>query len=364
MIAKLLTAKHCLVLSALLLCGCPRPEPPVVPEDLKSPRIQTGEGLLQKKVILDDSRLDDIRSITVRSDEPGFIFVGTGGIAWTNPQGEVTKWQEFPVVPFSGMMSNPRLLDVDGDGSLEVFDQGGVGWSEARITDLSGKTKWAFPKKWGMNGATSGHLDADGKLDFVAAYNGGGGVSRFDNTGKLLWNVSDGNVWHIELLDVMGDATPEIIHSNAGGELVVRDATGTVLRKSNPPGYFSSFSVCKWPSPTTDSLVSSDAGHLYLTDRDGTSRTLPAPHVAGHGDPLAARVKLPGRASAVLAVGITYSLWDRSILLIYDDAEVLIYEEILDQPINSLATRRTGAGEDESLLIGSDGKVWEFSVQP
>ncbi len=41
------------------------------------------------------------------------------------------------------------------------------------------------------------------------------------------WKKDEGNVWHIEMLDIKGDGHDKIIHSDAKGNLLVRDAQGS-----------------------------------------------------------------------------------------------------------------------------------------
>jgi hypothetical protein len=71
-----------------------------------------------------------------------------------------------------------------------------------------------------------GDLDADGTMEFVVAWNGGGGVQLRNRAGEIIWKRRDANVWHVEIVDTDNDGKAEIVHSNASGHLVIRDQQG------------------------------------------------------------------------------------------------------------------------------------------
>jgi outer membrane protein assembly factor BamB len=147
------------------------------------------------------------------------------------------------------------------------------------LCDHKGKQLWQSAKRSGVDDCAPGDVNGDGKLEFAVGYNGGGGVCLLDAQGKELWHKMDGNVWHVEILDINQDGRPEIVHSNAGGELTVRNAAGDIYYRAQTAGYFSHFSTGPWPTtagPTR--AIELDTGTVLVINADGsTAAKLSAP---------------------------------------------------------------------------------------
>ena len=183
------------------------------------------------------------------------------------PEGQITS-----SVSILSSTAHLDFLDVDGDGTFEFLNRGGSGWQEASLIDASGRTLWMCNRGPGVNDMASGDLDGDGLAEFVVGYNGGGGVHLLDGNGLQKWQQSDGNVWHVEIVDTDGDGSPEIVHSNTAGQITVRDATGQAIGQVNPGPYFSDFSLCRWPTNDDPSrLLLAEDGQIWLFDFDGTT---------------------------------------------------------------------------------------------
>jgi VCBS repeat protein len=143
----------------------------------------------------------------------------------------------------------------------------------ATTTRLTGtERRLADGRNFGMNDMAGGDLNGDGQPEFAVGYNGGGGVHLVDSTGRPIWRQDDGNVWHVEIVDTDGDGRPEIVHSNAGGQLTVRDATGKVLRRAQTEGCFSQFSLVPWPTGRAGLLHAGDE-MIRVIDFDGQVRS-------------------------------------------------------------------------------------------
>ena len=58
----------------------------------------------------------------------------------------------------------------------------------------------------------------------IVGLNGDGGVTAvFNSPGKKLWQQPDGNVWHVEIATPDNGSDAMILHTNARGQLVLRE---------------------------------------------------------------------------------------------------------------------------------------------
>ncbi len=209
----------------------------------------------------------------------------------------------------------------------------------------------------------AGDVDGDGQIEYVVGYNGGGGVHLLESSGRRSWQQSDGNVWHVEVVDTNNDGSLEIVHSNAGGQITVRDAMGRVTSVAKPRPYFSDFSLCRWPAKDAPQrLLLSGDDQIWLLDFNGnTVAQFDAPHCASLGAAHGTLVQLSEDQPAYLAVVVDFQNWNRSSLYVYDGKGVLVYQEIIGESCASVAAVPK-SGETEILLIGGTGSVWEYSL--
>jgi hypothetical protein len=193
-------------------------------------------------------------------------------------------------------------------------------------------------------------------------HNGGGGVRLLDRSGQEQWRQPDSNVWHVEIVDTNGDGTPEIVHSNAAGQITVRDAAGRVLTRAQPGTYFSDFSLCRWPTDDDPlRLLVADEGRSWLFDFKGaTIKQLEAPNSDRHGTARGTLVSFEKGRPPCLAVLVEFDNWDRAILYVYDGDGAIVYQEIISTACAALAAAPAGASEREVLLVGGRGTVWEY----
>ena len=98
-----------------------------------------------------------------------------------------------------------------------------------------------------------------------------------------LWKQSDANVWHVAIVadDKSGNV---ILHTNAKGQLTMRDANGNVLGRYDPEIYLASFAMTTWDDDSDwKKLVASARGSIYVLSTDGkTVARLPAPGSCKH----------------------------------------------------------------------------------
>jgi len=363
-----LTHVSSLSLTIGVLCGLPAllafaqiPRLPEAPAALKKPGVIKGSEEFGKSIFLTDAGLGSATHIILDpSADARFGIAGTGGAVFLGADGKVKSR-----VKFSSRVSYVQFVDVEKDGTWEFLNRGGHGWSDASLHDHDGKLLWKYGGMPGLNDMAAGDLDGDKVLDFVVGFNGGGGVRRLDRNGKVQWQQPDGNVWHVEIVDTNADGLPEIVHSNAGGQLTVRDKDGKALRQSKPGTYFNQFSVCLWPTAKDGPhLIAAGADILSIYDFDGaTQATLEAPHAAIVGSVArGVAVKLKGGEPAHFAAIVEFQNWNVSVLYLYNHQHELVYQEVIGERCLSLAALPRENSEVEDLLVGGTGKVWKYTA--
>jgi hypothetical protein len=347
-LASLTMAGAAMSAACLPLPGCP--SLPKRPASLDQVGVRVGDEWLDKAPFHADARLGLVTDIKQRVTGE-LAIVGTRGAAFLPPRQGAPRF-----VPFGELASLPQLLDRP-DGPPRYLDRGGGGWRTGALIGEDGTTVWQPESDQGMDDLAAGDLDGDGDLEFVAGYNGGGGVRLFDASGRRRWRQDDGNVWHVEIVDTNGDGKPEIVHSNAAGAVTIRDARGNTLSRVPTDGYFSGFSVVPWP-PRTTSLLHAGDGVTRIIDFRGTVRVLlETKDTSFLGDARGIAARLDGREHLVLAVSV--SNWDRTQLFVFDEANVLRYREVVDAARVAIA-----APEPEAFLFGCGTRVLRYTVRP
>jgi hypothetical protein len=253
------------------------------------------------------------------------------------------------------------IIDVDGDKTCEYLNRGG-GWQDVSLIDHNGNSIWTYGGMPGVNDIAAGDIDGDDTLEFVAGFNGGGGVRLLDRTAKEKWKQNDGNVWHVELVDTDGNGSLEIVHSNAGGQITVRDTKGTIIRQSNPAAYFSSFSLTPWTTKNGKqyALLAQD-DTIWVFDFYGKIITqYNAPLSGSLGHARGVPIKINSAKPEFFAVVVVHSSWDKSLLYIYGQDNSLAYQEIIPEACESIASIPIDSTDKEALLVGCNGKVWKY----
>ena len=357
--ALLLVLAVCGIFGFLILGAWPGREMSIPPE-LTRPGVKHGTGILDKSVYLTDPALGSVTEIVPQPVASSHLGVaGTRGAVFLAADGTVQSR-----VKFASALSYIQFVDVNGDGKLEFLNRGGGGWSDASVLDDQGRVLWTYGGMPGVDDMAAGDLDGDGVLDFVVVFNGGGGVRRLDKGGALQWTEADGNVWHVEIVDADGDGRPEIVHSNAGGEITVRDPTGKIVRRAKPSSYFSVFSLCRWPSRADRQfLLSAADDKFWIFDYDGTRlATFDAPETGSLGDAHGAPVRLRAGEGPSFAVIVEFHNWNVSVLYVYGPDQKLVYQEVIADNCRSMtAVPREGSDVDD-LLIGGTGTIWKYAA--
>ncbi len=331
-----------------------------MPAHLESPAVLVGSGFLVRSSFLWDIRLGAVTDIVLADLDPGpGLELGIAGSWGALLRSEDTGTES--AVTFSPRAAHVDIVDVEGDGVCEYMNRGS--WIvDPSLLGHDGRQLWTYGGPSGVDDMCAGDVDGDGRLEFVVGFNGGGGVHLLDSKGNRKWQKPDGNVWHVEIMDADGDRKAAIVHSNAAGQMTVRDRLGAITRRRSPGGYFSEFSLCRWPSKDgREHALFAEGDTVWLFDSNGRAAAqfdAPGCGDRGHARGVPARI-WPDR-DEYFAVLLSYRLWGRSVLYVYDPAGALVYQEVLPQACTSIAALSLDGSGADTILVGGLCEVWQY----
>jgi hypothetical protein len=335
------------------------------------PRLLIGEGRFDKRVFYAGDELGNISQILVGwpADKEGaaLAVVGNKGAHFLDATGRSTKW-----IGFSTFVASPvEVARIDANGDYAYLTRDESWFDRATLFDEKGQVSWSYTGGGflsGVDDSVSGDIYGDGKLSVVIGLNGGGGLVLVNREGKIVWKKKEGNVWHVETLDTNGDGRDEILHSNAPGQLLVRNANGDVIAEYLPGHYVADFTLTRWAEeqhpthilvPTTEGQEGSSKSIFVVLDAKGKT-------VAQLESPLGDLLNKTKAATVHYGKGVEYfavlqnnSPWRRSMLLLYGKDGQIVYQEILGESCLGIAALPQKDGE--RLLIGCAGRIWEYS---
>ncbi len=277
----------------------------------------------------------------------GVLAAGPGGAVRVDSAGGVEHLASAPsrepseVEPLA-LGERVALVGRGSDGSLTLFDSGGRARAHA-------------PR--GTHDLTGGDLDGDGRLDLVAGLPKREGLRRMDPQGRARWTRSAVDPWEIELADLDGDGSPEIVHSNRQGAFVVRDAEGRVLHSFETQSMARHFAVIDWPDGSAHILQRS-RGAIDLYTPEGEAVVHLETRVSNDHGPVDVVAFDPrGDGERWLAVLDRLYADAPSVLSVFDANGRRVHEEVFLQRCASV-----GALDGMHLLVGCDGRIWRFEV--
>jgi hypothetical protein len=197
--------------------------------------------------------------------------------AWTleGPYTDVAADEESGAI--YGLGEGGRVVDLDASGriqrELRLPDNDGdelrlarlpdpalltfsLWTSDLRAYDREGQPLWTYPRATGINNVWAGDVVAGDRSDeVIVGYNGRTGMHVLDERGRLLWeSTSIAAVSHMAVGNVLGDATPQVVASAAGGLLHIFGSDGT-RRLVLDPGFYARMVRVSKPRSTEASTM-------------------------------------------------------------------------------------------------------------
>jgi len=338
------------------------------PGNLAKPGVKTGAGFLTKRVFFQDKNLLPVQEIAYGEFDPHpgpEVCITDSHVAgFLTPEGMPFSWVE--IEDARGL----QPIDVDGDQVCEFMNTE----MEPGLFDHKGKWIWRYTQD-GADDMCGGDVDGDGKTEFAVACDDDDSVRLLDDDGKLVWSRHARSVRHIAMADTNGDGTLEIAQSVSGTDLLMLKADGDEVSRSRPaigrfgpfmPTFLSWFTVCPWPGKSDHSyvLIHEDGAVLLLDSRGSVKERLKVPRLGDDMDVRATLVMLRNHQPEYLAVVGFMAPWGKSTLFVFDREKRLVYHETLPGRCEALAAMPLGKTGEEALLVGGEGKVWEYTAAP
>jgi hypothetical protein len=338
-------------------------------QKMLQPRLIKGEGNFGRRAFYTGDGLGNISQIRVGwpADREGadIAAVGSQGADFVDSTGQIKKKVRFSIeqrVPIA-----VARIDPTGEYGYLTRDES---WAvPVTLFDKEGHVSWRSNRNWrGVDDSAPGDVLGDGQLSVVVGFNGGGGLILLDGQGKTLWKREEANVWHVETLDTNGDGREEILHSNAKGQLLVRNGNGEAIAQYLPDFYVSHFALTRWgeearPShilvPISDSREGCCKPALVILDANGKTVTELESPLGDLFNRMSATPIRFGKRDEYFAVMKNSFSSERSMLLLYGEDGQIVYQEILGESCLGMAALPKKDGE--RLLVGCAAKIWEYS---
>ena len=322
-----------------------------IPTSLKQPGIIVNKTKISKTLFLKNVKLGSISDITINSDST-IVVVGNRGVALLNSSYKIIRR-----IKFSGKIAHVDIIK-DNDMNIYFLNRGRCNCCDASLINWDGRVIWSHKGDTCIFDTAYGDMDKDGNPEFAVGFNGKGGIHLLNKDGRVIWAKQSKNVWHIEISDINSDGINEIIHTNAAGEIVVRDKKGNILIRRKPDVYVAEFSIINWNG--SKYLLYAGNGMLWLLNFSKNKIfQLEAPYINN-----LSKIKgivLVENDENYLAVLANFRFWQRSVLYIYDEHLNLIYAEKLGNSCELIKKMRY-TNNTELLLVGCNDKIWKYKL--
>ncbi len=283
-------------------------------------------------------------------DIVAYAWTGEGSVFLKalDRNGDVLWELEHDSFRFTGDERNPHIVDLEGDGVVEVLAEDLIidGATGTVIAALEGATPW-FTSKWVP---TTADLEGDG-FEEILIRNG-----VYDHHGAHLFDCGDGTTEdsYIQALDLDGDAFGEVIHSGYD-TLTACDDDGSVLWTMHGDPRTGPAAVADFDNDGLQEFALVVGSELLLMEQHGVVRwraLVTEPN--GGGGPVAWDMDLDGVPELIIADVADVLVLDGATgavrLTIHEHSSVTMYETPAIADID-------GDGHGE-ILIASNNCVY------
>ena len=333
----------------------------IVPLELDKPGVRSDSGRVSRRIILEDHTIGMVTDIGwsgPTNDSLGQIGVlGTSGLVVLTTELERRNSTEL----FRPGVVTRRLTRFEAGGRLEFVSYKEPWGHTIDCRNSTGARMWGREFDDGINSVAVGDVTGDGIQEVVLGMNAGGGILVLNAKGEAMSRIPELNVWCIGLCDIDGDGKCELVHAD-GRRLKFRAWTGEVVQEVVMSRQIQQFAVTKWSDrPNEWTILVTGRESLVMIDMLGREiRSLNAPGCHIGGAIRSIMVRGASNESVDYATLVSYPVWRRSILLIYDGEFNLTFQEVFVGAITAL-TGKVG-GDKPEIWLGVENGLLGYRV--
>ena len=368
-VTLIVTALACLTALAIGRAGARSERLP----DWMHPGVRLGSSNIQKSLfhkfdgigLVSDIEYGELRS-------PGEIELGVAGnygARFFKGAGIPSFEIAFKIPEPEGFSVSAKIVNQTPSNAVLFFRQAGAAATYDSIVDAKGEEVWKEPDH--SIGSTFGYVGKNGGPQFFFGKKNHAVEAR-DVSGSVLWETAGvGWATGMGVISHSDDGGSEILVAD-GERLAALNLQGELLfvRRVPTGSLFADFAPIRWSPVCKECLLASSRSGFPLLATDASKILAdlgPAGYVA-HVQALP--VKLFADEPPFLAVAGLLQYQGGLMAgftavhaepYIFDSNKHLVYDEVLSEAVGALGVLPTPDGQKETLLVGGENKVWQYS---